>query len=157
MHQAKIDIQNSCSGKGQFAGRLFSASTMFIAIVSSGCSPAGPGRYTVEGTVTIAGKRAPAGFVTIEPDAELGGTGPQARAEISQGHYQTVASRGANAGPVVIRIQIYDGKPQGEAVHGMPMAKPYETRRELPAEDSTQDFDIPPELALEPVPPPPAI
>jgi len=109
----------------------------------AGCGQKGPRRYDVEGTVTLGGEPVRAGEVQFEPDPDRSNTGPQSRARIKDGRYRTPRGKGAVGGPAVVRIRCYDGKSLPEAPMGSRIAKPYETRLELPHEDSTQDFDVP--------------
>jgi len=109
----------------------------------AGCGQKGPRRYDVQGTVTLDGKPVPAGEVQFEPDAQQGNRGPQSRAKIQDGKYRTPGGKGPVAGPAVVRIRCFDGVTHPESPMGTRIGRPYETKIELPDEDSTQDFDVP--------------
>ncbi|MEA1951700.1 MAG: hypothetical protein U9N87_09960 [Planctomycetota bacterium] len=97
----------------------------------------------MEGTVTIAGKPVPAGEVQFEPDASKENRGPQSRAKIKDGKYSTPRGKGPVAGPAVVRIRCFDGNSGPESPMGTRMAKPFETKIDLPEDDSSQDFEVP--------------
>ncbi len=108
-----------------------------------GCGQSGPRRYDVEGTVTIAGKLVPSGEVQFEPDASKENRGPQSRAQIKDGKFSTPSGKGPVAGPAIVRIRCFDGNAGPESPMGSRIAKPFETKIDLPKEDSTQDFEVP--------------
>lgn len=112
-------------------------------IPAVGCGPAGPGRVQVHGTVTHGGRLIPAGEMIFEPDPERDNSGPQGRATIKNGHYRTTAGKGSVAGPVVIRVEAYDGQPHRESPRGIAMFPPYLLKLDLPDSDSEQNIDVP--------------
>ena len=122
------------------------ASCLFLVLSlcsCNGCGQSGPRRYDVEGTVTIAGKPVPSGEVQFEPDASKENRGPQSRATIKDGKYSTPSGKGPVAGPAIVRIRCFDGNAGPESPMGSRIAKPYETKTDLPQEDSSQNFDVP--------------
>lgn len=74
-----------------------------IAAMLTGCGPAGPKRFHLEGRVTHDGQRVPSGIIRFEPDSTQGNTGPVGYAAIKDGRYTTATegSRGSLKGPIV--------------------------------------------------------
>jgi len=138
-------IHTSRGGPAQVLGRAAPPAVLIVLVAwcVAGCGPSGSRRYNVDGTVSLGGQPVPAGEVQFEPDAEQGNSGPQSRAKIQDGRYRTPRGKGPVAGPAVVRIRCYDGKAHPESPMGSRMARPYETKLDLPREDLTQDFQIP--------------
>ena len=115
------------------------------AVLLPGCGPSGAGRYDVSGAVTYDGQPVPAGLVIFEPDASKGNTGPASYATIQQGRYATQPGEGAVGGPILVRIMGRDGDPSSETPQGrMLFPREYQTNINLPQENTTHDFDVPP-------------
>lgn len=74
-----------------------------IATAVTGCGPAGPKRFHLEGKVTYGGEPVPSGLIRFEPDATRGNAGPVGYAAIQNGHYTTATagSKGSLEGPIV--------------------------------------------------------
>ena len=112
-----------------------------------GCGgPDGPVRYEVFGKVTFTGKSVPAGKVMFEPDRSKGNKGPAGIAKIENGVYETLPGQGAVAGPLVVRIQGYDGVcPPGFAGSdfGRPIFSRYDAEIELDPKRTEIDFEVP--------------
>lgn len=109
-------------------------------IATLGCGERETGRYQVSGMAYRNGQPIAAGDLFIEPDTAKGNQGPQARAFIKAGKFDTIPGHGAVAGPVVVRVMARDGVAHAEAPEGVLLGKPLETRAELPAADSIQEF-----------------
>lgn len=111
----------------------------------AGCGPSGPPRYQVSGSINYNGRPVPAGHVIFEPDAAQGNAGPAAYAKIQNGRYKTAADSGVVGGPMVVRINGRSGTGSPESPQG-PLLFPreYRAKIELPKEDTTHDFEIPP-------------
>ena len=122
---------------------LHSSLAIVLLATVAGCGANGPGRHQVTGTVRFAGQPVPKGEVIFEPDPAKNNKGPQARAFIEQGKFQTQPGQGAVAGPAVVRVLAYDGKAHPESPSGSALCLPYELHVDLPAADSTHDFVIP--------------
>ncbi len=106
-----------------------------------------PNPYQVSGTVSFAGQPVPKGFITFSPDTSLGNSGPGGGAAIVDGKYKTEPGKGIVGGAYVVRIVGYDGvatAAEGEELQdGKPLFVPYQSTVEFPAEDVTQDFEVP--------------
>jgi len=110
-----------------------------------GCGIDGPPRYRVQGLVTYDGKPVPAGTIIFEPDSSQKNDGPQGRATIHGGNFDT--SRGGIAivgGPHRITILGCDGTSISEtSPQGKPLFDPYTMIVDLPKKDGKQDFEVP--------------
>src|SRR5262245_15090497 len=87
----------------------------FVAIFPAiGCGrPAGSqSLYAVSGNVTFGGKPVPAGFVSFEPNASQGNTGPGCGASIIDGYYKSENNKGITGGPYLITVSGSDGVPR---------------------------------------------
>jgi len=104
----------------------------------------GPPRYALSGAATLAdGTPIPVGEVTLEPDAAAGNKGPASIAQIRDGEYSLPADQGVVGGKYIVTIVAYDGVPFGESTQGKPLIKaPHVERIDLPAQDSTKDFQV---------------
>lgn len=118
--------------------------------VLPGCGggDSGPKRYHMTGTVKFAGEPLAYGTMQIDPDA--GNTGPQSVVEIVDGKFDTHADKGPGVipGKVIVRIMGFKAKPEANPSSDEPtpaLFEEYTQQLELPAEDSTQDFEVPPE------------
>lgn len=121
--------------------RRFGVLVLFLAL-AAGCG-SGEKLYDVSGTAKSNGQPIPAGIIFFDPDPLKGGTGTQGFANITNGKYTTaVNGRGVRGGPYVIRITGYDGKSANEAPLGQPLFDEHEVKRDLPAADSKENFDI---------------
>ncbi len=120
-----------------------------MAVFSSllGCGQAGPERYTISGKITYDGQPVPLGEVIFEPDGSQGNSGPQCRASIRQGIYETRAGKGAVAGPMIVKVIGFEqptgeGRFPGVEAFSLPLFPTFETRHEVPAHDSTFDIKV---------------
>jgi hypothetical protein len=104
------------------------------------------------GTVTFDGKPVPAGRVDFFPDATKG-NGPQGWSLIKDGRFDTrhPDSQAHAGGPMVIRIEGYDGQSGG---FGTPIFKPFEIRLDLPKQEGEHNFEVPASAAKDFVAPP---
>jgi hypothetical protein len=94
--------------------------------------------YRVSGTVTHNGKPIPKGLIFFDPQ----GDGPQGFANIKEGKYDTAEQgKGVRGGAYNIRVNGFDGKEGPEAPFGQGLFPEYTGTKELPASDSTYDFD----------------
>jgi len=123
-------------------------------LIFTGCggqSDDGPTRYQLEGTVTYDGKPVPKGEISFRPDSEAGNKGPGGFANIEEGKFHVDADKGVMGGPYIFRISGFDGVPLpatdvGEPIlEGTPLFTNVEIKKDLPKEDSTLDFEIPPQ------------
>lgn len=113
-----------------------------------GSGDSGPQRYHVSGTVKFAGEPLPYGTMQIDPDA--GNSGPQAVVEIVDGKFDSHTGNGPGVipGKVIVRIMGFSQKPEANPSSDEPtpaLFEEYTQQLELPAKDSTQDFEVPPE------------
>lgn len=123
-----------------------------------GCKKA-PSRHDVSGKVTFKGQPVPRGQVIFSPDLAKGNDGPQGYAEIEDGFYDTSkGDKGSPAGPVVVRIEGFDGQVTEDRPYGKALFVDYRVNLDLPRESSQKDFDVPASAAeslkkLSPTPP----
>lgn len=105
----------------------------------TGCSR-GEKLHRVSGTVNYDGKPVPKGLIFFDPKTD----GPQGFANIVAGKYDTAAQgKGIRGGSYAIRVNGYDGKEANEAPFGQALFPEYTGAKDLPAEDSTYDLEIP--------------
>jgi hypothetical protein len=126
----------------------------FIAIVATagillstlnGCGPS-KGLTNLSGAVTWRDKPVPAGTVTIEPDPSRDNRGPQCAAGIAGGRFTSRSNFGSVSGPVIVRVEGYSGKPEGELIIGRQLFPPYEFKADIPkAARHTLDIIVPDE------------
>lgn len=102
-----------------------------LALAATGCSP-DKGLTDLSGTVTWRDAPVPAGVITIEPDPSRDNRGPQAAAGIVNGRFKSRPNYGSVSGPVVIRVEGYTGKPEGESIIGRPLFPPYVLEADIP-------------------------
>lgn len=124
----------------------YAISICSVVVAVSGCwsNYDGPMRYDVEGAVTLNGKPSAAGEIAFQPDTDQKNTGPGAVARIENGRYKTLEGKGVSVGPHKVRIIAYDGIPNSESANGNAVTnKPYEATVNIPAENSTHNFDVP--------------
>ncbi|MBI3464144.1 MAG: hypothetical protein HY000_13975 [Planctomycetes bacterium] len=109
-----------------------------------GAEREGPPRYALSGAATLAdGKPIPMGELMLEPDTSVGNNGPASTVQIRDGQYSLPADQGVVGGKYIATILAYDGVPFGESTQGKPLIKaPYVEKIDLPAEDSTRDFQV---------------
>jgi hypothetical protein len=120
-----------------------------------GCSRTEPSLFHVSGTVTFDGKPVVAGRVDFFPDVVQGNDGPQGFALIKDGRFDTrQGGQGHAGGPMVIRIEGFDGQSDNPRHFGSPIFKPYEIQRDLPKEPGEQTFEVPASAAQDFVAPP---
>src|SRR5688572_598759 len=102
------------------------------AAFASGCS-SGPATFELSGTVTFNGQPVPAGRIDFFPDFAQGNDGPQGYAFIKDGAFDTrKGGKGHAGGPMVVKIEGFDGKTDNPAHFGVPIFPVYELNRELP-------------------------
>jgi hypothetical protein len=126
--------------------RLFAVACAIVGFcfLLSGCGKPGPKRYHLAGKVTWGGKPIPAGIMYFDPDLASDVDGPQGFASIQNGQYDTrLDGQGHGGGKSVVRIHGADGVPTGEAAMGKSLFPEYSITIELPATDSTKDFNVP--------------
>jgi len=116
----------------------------FLAIVlAAGCTNARP-VFNVSGTVTFDGQPVPAGIIYFNPDFSQGNDGPQGVADIKDGKFDTSkGGRGHCGGAMVVRIEGFDGKSPDPKSVGKPLFVAFELNRDLPRQNSSQDFEVP--------------
>jgi hypothetical protein len=120
-----------------------------LVMLGLGCAKNGLERYEVSGNVTHDGQPVPKGFITFEPDADQGNSGPGGGADIVNGRFRTAAGKGVVGGPYLIKIVGYDGVPVTESGENLPEGKPlfapHHTKVEFPKQNTQQDFDVKPD------------
>ena len=118
---------------------LFSVASLVL----NGCNR-GPTMYHVSGTVTFDGQPVPAGRIEFNPDFTQKNDGPQGFADIKNGTFDTrKGGQGHGGGPIVIRIEGFDGKSSNPESVGTPIFAVHEIKRDLPKESSTQTLEVP--------------
>ncbi|WP_254510055.1 hypothetical protein [Anatilimnocola floriformis] len=120
---------------------------LWACLAGCGSNSDGPRRYAVSGSVTYQGKPVPKGFITLEPDAVAGNSGPGGGTEIRNGKYNTKVAGGVVGGAYKVRIVGTDGVKvtvSGEELaDGRPLFPPYETTLEFPKQGTVKNFEIP--------------
>lgn len=104
-----------------------------------GCGGAdGPPRFRFSGTVSLDGQPVPFGEVIISPDASRKNSGPQGKATIKDGRFDTAGAggMGIGGGPVMIRVN-------GMSAPGGKTLCEYEFPDDLPKADGTREIKIP--------------
>lgn len=102
------------------------------------------GLTEISGTVTFKNAPVPAGTITIEPDSSRDNRGPQCAAGIANGTFKSRSNYGSVSGPVVVRVDGFTGKPEGESILGRPLFPSYEFTAEIPkASRHTLDIVVP--------------
>lgn len=114
-----------------------------LALVLLGCGGK-PERVRVSGQVTFQGKPVQYGNIVFEPDPSKGNRGPQGYAKItSKGTFDTgIAGTGPCPGPQVVTIEAYPDV-ESPASKKSRVVLQYRTQVDLPAEATTQDFEVP--------------
>jgi hypothetical protein len=113
-------------------------------IVLAGCGDRAPPRYHVKGTVTYDGKPLPAGVIYFDPYPMKKNDGPQGFAHVKDGRFDTRdGGRPCAGGPMIVRIEGFDGKPAAELPVGNVLFRNHEEKVELPREDCERDFTVP--------------
>jgi hypothetical protein len=122
-----------------------------------GCGGRAASRVDVWGEVTFQGGPVPAGTVIFDPDLARGGDGPQGFAEIRDGRYDTRRSgKGAPPGPVIVRIDGFDGRAGAGYPYGKPRFLAYQVNAEVPQQGAAMNFEVPADARLpDELPPPP--
>src|SRR5262245_48982854 len=120
----------------------FSTVMMFFTtafLSSTGCGDKGQSLYRVSGSVKFLGKPVAAGWVNCTPDPSKGNSGPEGRAYIQEGTFNTsgVNGRATPGGELIVRIQGFDGQKTEESPEGKSLFAPYQMTISLPREDST--------------------
>lgn len=133
---------------GRTASVLAVAVAAGVLCVQGGCgggSADGPSRYELSGSVTYDGKPVPFGQIIFAPDSAAGNSGPQGFAEIRDGNYETADGKGTVGGPHVVQITGFGSDPStGTEENPVPsLFSDYQTKADLPKEDSTMDFQVP--------------
>lgn len=111
-----------------------------LALAAAGC---GSKPVPVSGTVTRGGQPLPAGYVTFEPDAASGTTGPGATAPVAGGAFALPPDHAVVPGKYLVRI----GPPALGSGADKALAattfKPWETTAEIAPGGGTLAFDVP--------------
>lgn len=114
-----------------------------VLLITAGCGR-NKGLTDLSGTVTFKSSPVPAGVITIEPDSSRDNRGPQCAAGIANGQFKSRSNYGSVSGPVVIRVEGYTGKPEGESMLGRPLFPAYTFTAEIPkAAKHTLDIVVP--------------
>ena len=107
------------------------ASVAYLVLATAGCGT-DKGLTELSGTVMFRNSPVPAGVITIEPDASRDNRGPQCSSGIVEGRFRSRPNYGSVSGPVVIRVEGYTGKPEGESIVGRPLFPPYVFEADIP-------------------------
>ena len=114
---------------------------MAAVVAAVGCGSSEVPRYRVTGAATFDGAPLPAGTVVFTPDPAKGNVGPQGRADIRDGAFDTADDGlGAVGGPTVVEVV-------GRAADGRVVCR-YKTTAELPRASGTQDVAVPASAAV---------
>ena len=109
-----------------------------------GCSSKPAKTFDVSGTVTFADSPIPIGKIYFNPDFKKGNDGPQGCADIKDGKFDTRRTgHGHTGGPMVIRIEGFDGQGESPDSVGSPLFNAFEIKLELPKEASVQKLEVP--------------
>lgn len=130
---------------GQSVASLLWVAALGCLILIAGCSktPQGPVRFPVSGKITFDGQPVPRGTIAFEPDTQAGNSGPGGYGTIMDGVFTTHPRMGAVAGPQIVRIAGFDGKPTAEMIDGKPLFPEYNTKADVSEKPATLDFDVP--------------
>ncbi len=131
---------------GFINGLCLAGAMIAISIAGCGAGNDGPPRYPLSGTVTFEGQPVPIGTIYFNPDGTQGNTGPGSAADIRDGKYETPAGKGHVGGPMIIRVDGYDGievQENGETLtQGKSMFPTFETKADLPKEKAEKNFVV---------------
>lgn len=140
-----------------------------LTIVSAGCGGDSVETYHLSGKVTFDGQPIPSGQIYFMPDTNKGNSGPAGFAKITDGQYDTSleGGKGHVGGAMIVKIEGMstvdqaatggedDLSAESEAMEEVTLQAlfpTYQVEAELPAEDSTKDFDVPAEAGeVEPI------
>lgn len=121
--------------------------TLGLALIlfAAGCARSGPETFHVSGMVTYQDQPLPAGVIYFDPDVTKGHDGPQGFARIKDGKFDTriPPAKPVTAGPHIVRISGFNGKPQNELPLGLPIFPEYSLKLEMPREDSEHTLTVP--------------
>ena len=118
-----------------------------LCALGMGCAREGK-KGQLSGQVIFRGKPVPAGWISFMPDASVPG-GSVRSAQIKDGRYDTAqsSSPGVFAGPNLIRIAGFDGKPVVGYAQGKQIFNIYELHETLAEGAVVKDFVVPPSAA----------
>jgi hypothetical protein len=120
--------------------RLGGCVVVAMSLALLGCG--GVRRVEVSGEVKFGGKPIPAGRIYFTPDSSKGNNGPQGFTAIKDGRFDTRdGGQGATGGPTIVKIAGNDGS-MGDG-RGLPLFDEFSINADLPAESSTQNYDVP--------------
>ncbi|QDV10521.1 hypothetical protein CA51_03700 [Rosistilla oblonga] len=130
----------------------FAAATLLLipsltALVGCGTSDAGPGKYSVTGTVTFEGQPLPEGEILFAPDTASGNKGPASVAYVKDGKFSTQPGMGLVGGAYTLEVTGFQTKAEMDQ-DGEPIVEPlfdtFVTKHEFEHQDSTYDFAVEP-------------
>lgn len=117
---------------------------LVVLLISPGCDSGGRPTYRVSGKVTWKGKPVPKGLIYFDPDVRKSNDGPQGYALISDGQFDTgIEGRNVAEGPHIVRVEGYDGQEGSELPLGRLIFTEYTFDKDLPAEPSKLDIEVP--------------
>jgi hypothetical protein len=120
--------------------RLGGCGVVAVSLALVGCG--GVHRIEVSGEAHFGGKPIPAGRIYFTPDSAKGNNGPQGFAEIKAGRFDTRdGGQGATGGPTIVIIAGNDGS-MGNG-QGLPLFDDFSITADIPAQSSTQNYDVP--------------
>lgn len=102
-------------------------------------------RYEINGTVNFNGEPVPYGTISLVPDSDQGNSGPGSNGIIENGSFRIPAQQGIIGGPYLVTINGQAAAPQvsGESTQeGKTLFQDFHTTVTLPAETTTQTFDV---------------
>ena len=119
----------------------------FVAVAGlSGCTGGGNDvrQFDLSGNVTFQGEPVPYGTIIFDPDRSAGNSGPQGRADIVDGKYDTSDGKGVLGGPYIAIINGSAEKPNvtDETAVTKELFPVQRRKVDLPKETTTMDFDI---------------
>ncbi|UUO08677.1 hypothetical protein M4951_10240 [Blastopirellula sp. J2-11] len=131
--------------RNSHANTLSLAALLFPCLIGVGCfsDPSSLRTYQCSGMVTFDGKPVELGYISFEPNTAAGNSGPGASVKITQGRYVTESGKGVVGGPYRVVIVGYDGKSPDGLGDGNPLFPEIVIERDLPQDDSVQDFEVP--------------
>ncbi|MCA9072516.1 MAG: hypothetical protein KDA84_26510 [Planctomycetaceae bacterium] len=132
---------------------LIAVAGLGLSLFTLGCGGDAPDFYQLKGMVTYDGKPLPTGEIIFSPDGTKGNKGPQGRAKIIDGVFDTSAegSKGVVGGAYQVTINGFDGNadPAAELPLGKPLFQEYQVNQDLPPYSEVKgdsfnvDFEVP--------------
>jgi hypothetical protein len=113
-----------------------------LVLLTLGCGAGDATSIHLNGTVTHKGQPVPRGQIMFAPDTAKGNSGPGSMAVIKDGKYSTKEGLAIVGGPHIVRIEGFDGVPDGDNADGAPLFPTYKIEADLPTSSGKVDFDV---------------